>query len=91
MPRNFDFRVETLIPIDNSTVHEQILNQIMIANLKDNHQAWELQSDGKYIKINSNISEKFSAHEYFMKNPSLSGSGKSSKSNQLRKLALNNN
>ena len=91
MPRNFEFRVETLVPIYNSTVHEQILNQIMIANLKDNHQAWELQSDGKYTKIDSNITEKFSAHEYFMKNPSLSGRGKSFNSSQLRRLVLNNN
>ncbi|MCF8473652.1 MAG: RNA degradosome polyphosphate kinase [Emcibacter sp.] len=75
MPRNFERRVEVLVPIENSTVKSQVLGQIMVANLKDNIQSWTLMSDHSYCRI-STSGEKFSAHEYFLKNPSLSGMGK---------------
>lgn len=79
MPRNLNRRIETLVPIENETVKAQILDQIMVANINDDTQSWVMDENGHYTRSKQKHSDGFSAHEYFMKNPSLSGRGRALK------------
>ncbi|WP_346322433.1 RNA degradosome polyphosphate kinase [Emcibacter sp. SYSU 3D8] len=87
MPRNFYRRVETLIPLENPTVHAQVLDQVMVASLNDEQQTWWLQPDGTYVREDAGP-HGFNAHKYFMTNPSLSGRGQALRDKPTPTLVL---
>lgn len=89
MGRSFDRRVEVLVPITNKTVHDQLLDQVMLANILDTERSWRLEPDGNWRRMA--IGEGgFNCHDYFMANPSLSGRGAAIEDKAVPRLSLRN-
>jgi polyphosphate kinase len=87
MGRNLDRRVEALIPVLNRTVHDQVLQQVLLANMLDTEQSWWLHGDGSYSRVETN-GRPCNCHRYFMTNPSLSGRGGALEAGAVPKLSL---
>ncbi len=49
MPRNLIRRIEAAVPITNP-VDRDYVGQVMALMLRDNRQAWDMQSDGRYVQ-----------------------------------------
>jgi polyphosphate kinase len=49
MPRNFDRRVEAVVPGEDTTLHPRLRSLINVC-LADNRQAWDLAADGTYTQ-----------------------------------------
>ncbi|QPD00451.1 RNA degradosome polyphosphate kinase [Qipengyuania soli] len=87
MSRNLEHRVEVMVPVTNKTVHDQLLDQVMLANILDTERSWRLDPDGEYRRMRVDVGG-FNCHEYFMANPSLSGRGKASSASDVPRLTL---
>ncbi len=92
MDRNLYRRVEAMVPISNDTVHDQVLEQVLLANLLDTERSWLLDGEtGEYHRVKSDDGvegDGFNCHEYFMTNPSLSGRGDALKEDRVPNLSL---
>lgn len=51
MPRNFHRRVEVMVPVLDPAVRNRLTTEILGTMLADNTKSWELQPDGRYVRV----------------------------------------
>lgn len=68
MRRNLDRRIETLLPIDDPAICTYLKTHVLDVGLRDNVRAWELQSDGTYVRIKDG-EKPFDSQAYLMSRP----------------------
>lgn len=67
MPRNLDKRVEVLTPIEDPDLRRSLVNDILMKHIEDTVNAWELRSDGTYVKVlASNGDVSFDSQKWMM-------------------------
>lgn len=71
MKRNMDRRIEAMVPILDEEAYDRILGEIMVVNVSDTLQSWEMQPDGGWKRVEPGPSP-LSAHNYFMEKASSS-------------------
>ena len=58
MPRNFDRRVEVMLPIEDEAIKRRIVDDILGTELKDNVKASVLRPDGTFERTSAGIRER---------------------------------
>jgi polyphosphate kinase len=61
MERNLHSRVEACFPIEHPPLKRRVIEELLNAQLRDQAQAWDLQPDGSYRRVESAGPARFSA------------------------------
>jgi polyphosphate kinase len=68
MTRNFDRRVEAIVPVDDVLLHEK-LHSILTTSLTDNREVWDLGPDGSYVQRRPGDEPVRATQEIFLRDP----------------------
>jgi len=89
MPRNFYRRIELAFPVENATLRDQIIKEVLPSLLNDRVKARGLQSDGSYRRLKPEGSEPRAQAQWHFREVSrertkkMTGSKKKSRADKL--------